>query len=90
MSPKNLLVNWNNSFPLDRVYRKKYNIAIHSEAHRDISQVDVYLDWLEDELYDDLRKEIEEGQIREQEMSQGNWLRLSNESEEALFEKLKI
>ena len=49
---KVFLVDWNNSFPLDRIWRKKYNIAFCSQQHLDVNQIDVFLDILEDRMFE--------------------------------------
>ena len=51
MTSNQFLIWWNNSFPYDRIWRKKYGIAFNSSTHREINQIDVYLDALEDKLY---------------------------------------
>lgn len=47
---KRFLIEWNNRFPLDRRFRKKYNISFNSEEHRKTNQVDMFLDLLEDSM----------------------------------------
>ena len=48
---KSFLVDWNNTYPLDRIWRKKYNIAFCSKEHLDVSQIDVFLDLFEDKMF---------------------------------------
>ena len=64
--PKKFLIWWNNNFPLDRAYRKKYNIAFNSEEHKKVNQIDVILDMIEDELFEEHLKEHKERQERYQ------------------------
>ena len=52
------IVEWNNKFPYDRVYRQKHKIAFGSEAHRSVNQIDVYRDALEDRMFQDLFEEV--------------------------------
>jgi len=60
------IVLWNNTFPYDRVYRQKHNIAFGSEEHRKVNQIDVYLDSLEDRMFKELLDEVaEEKQLAE-------------------------
>lgn len=47
---RSLVLWWNDSFPLDRAFRKKYNLSFNSEAHRSINQVDVLFEFLEDKM----------------------------------------
>lgn len=54
---RQLLIQWNNTFPYDKLFRQKYGIAFGSKIHRETNQIDVYLDILEDKLFDKYRKE---------------------------------
>ena len=49
---KNFLLEWNYKFPLDKWFRKKYNIPLFSKKHLEISQIDIALEYLEDKLYE--------------------------------------
>lgn len=51
MTLKEFIIDWNNRFPFDSIYRKKYNIAFNSQAHRSLSQIDIYFDIIEDKLF---------------------------------------
>ena len=42
---------WNVTFPLDRLWRKKYNIPWGSEKHHEITFESQVLDFIEDELF---------------------------------------
>ena len=57
---KQLLIVWNNTFPYDKLYRQKYNIPFGSEEHRKTNQIDIYLDILEDKLFEKYREEYTE------------------------------
>lgn len=87
------LIEWNNKFPLDREHRKKHNIVFGSEAHRAINQIDLYFDWLEDELFKDFLEGAREEVRREEEFKKGKWLReqeVSKDDEMDLFSKLDV
>lgn len=58
---RSLIIAWNNKFPYDRWWRQKYNVAFNSPQHRSMSQIDIYIEYLEDKLF----KEHEERMIRE-------------------------
>lgn len=47
---KAFVITWNNKFPFDKLFRKKYGIPFNSEQHRQLSQIDVYMEILEDKL----------------------------------------
>lgn len=94
MSLDELLIIWNNKFPRDRSYRKKYNIAFGSSEHRQISQIDVFLDGLEDQVYEkhmNLYKEEQEG--LDSYKKTGQFLKdsqLGDKEFDKLFDDLKV
>ena len=51
---RSFLIEWNNRFPFDRIYRKKYNIPFGCEEHLNVSQIDIYLDIAEDRMINNL------------------------------------
>lgn len=51
------IVVWSNKFPLDRWWRLKYNIPYNSFEHREISQVDIFFEWYEEQLFIELEQE---------------------------------
>lgn len=88
------MISWNNMFPKDRAYRKKYNIAFGSEKHREVNQIDVFLDALEDTLYD---KHIESYKIEKEGLETyqktGNWLKereLEGKKFDELFDAIDV
>ncbi len=48
---KSSTIDWNNRFPLDRWWRKKYNVSYLSEEHRKSTFFNQYFEYLEDESY---------------------------------------
>ena len=46
------IITWNVRFKRDREYRKKYNIPFGSREHLESNQIDMYLDLLEDKLFE--------------------------------------
>lgn len=92
---KQLLIQWNNSFPLDRVYRQKYKIPFGSEEHRRINQIDVYYDWLEDKLFQDYHQELLEDAERKEAYEKDGILNKEAEKEieeglEDVFDSLDV
>ena len=63
--PRKFLIKWNNNYPFDRRFRKKYNIAFNSEEHKDICQIDVVFDLMEDDLFEQHFNEYKKKQARE-------------------------
>lgn len=87
------IIRWNNRYPLDREYRKKYNIGFGSPQHREVNQVDIYLDWLEDQLNKEYLELAKDEIRKEKEYEKGTWLSdapVSNEKEDDLFDQIKF
>lgn len=87
------IISWNNRFPLDRRWRKKYNVSYLSEEHRKSTFFTQYFDYLEDQVFEEFYKEIdkekEELQPEYIPMS-GNWwsgLKSSKKEMEDWFNK---
>ena len=53
------IIEWDNRFPIDRWWRKKYNIAFNSSAHRESSFLDQLVEWEEDQLFDEIMNQEE-------------------------------
>ena len=75
VSSKDFLLKWNQEFPLEYWWRKKYNVSFNSSKHREVSYIDIYYEWLEEKLYqkslDDISKENE--RLKEYQTT-GKWL----------------
>jgi hypothetical protein len=86
------IILWNNTFPCDRYYRKKYNIPYNSIQHREISQIDVFFDVYEDKIFKQHSKKVAEAKEIEKEYSRGNLLNSKsiNEIDKDIFDNLKI
>lgn len=48
---KTFIIRWNNMFPIDHWYRKKYNIAFNSIKHREVNFIDMLFEYQEDLLF---------------------------------------
>lgn len=53
------VINWNTRFPIDRAWRKKYNLAFNSRSHRESNFLDQLIDLEEDKLFDEFTKREE-------------------------------
>lgn len=63
---KKFVIDWNNNFPFDRLYREKFNIAFNSPQHRELSQIDIKLFFLESYMFSKYEKDyIEESKHKE-------------------------
>lgn len=60
---KNKIVRWNNNFPLDYWWRNKYKIPYGSEAHKEMSFIDMYFEYLEDKMLKELSEKKNEQNI---------------------------
>lgn len=91
---KDLIIKWNNLFPFDRYFRKKYNIAFGSPEHRALNQIDMYIDIMEDKFFNKYFKEIEEKQKDRKDYEKtGNFLKDRKEDDQFvsdLFDDLDI
>lgn len=90
---RSFLIEFNNKFPLDREYRKKHGIPLFSEQHRNISQVDIYLEWLEDELFSEHELDMKERNRKADLYKKGEWMEKREEIEknlDELFDKLEF
>lgn len=58
---KKFIIDWNNQFPFDRLYREKFNIAFNSTQHRELNQIDIKLFFLESFMFNNYEQQyIEE------------------------------
>lgn len=56
---RSFIVQWDNRFPLDYWWRKKYNVPFGSAKHREMSFIDMYLEWEEERWINDLKNKSE-------------------------------
>ncbi len=54
---KDFVIRWNNKFPLDSWYRRKYGIAFNSQKHREVSFLDMLVEYEEEQLFKRLLEE---------------------------------
>jgi hypothetical protein len=97
MTAKQLLVWWNNSYPYDRLYREKYNIAFNSPQHRALRQIDVRLSFFEDDVFKQAAEKRKIEKEKEKRYSEGVWLERfglddpqASEKEDELFDKMQF
>ena len=63
---ENEIIAWNNRFPLDYWWRKKYRIPFGSKQHREMSHIDMYKEYLEDKM---MREKAEQMEAEEKGMT---------------------
>lgn len=82
---ESLIIWWNTEFPLDRAYRKKYNIAFNSVEHQNTNQIDVLFEQMENNFIAELElnynKKENDKIVSESKI---------NEVEQNLFDKMKF
>ena len=93
---KEMMIKWNNRFPLDHWYRKKYNIAFNSPEHREVNQIDIYWEWLEESEFNKITLRQNLLIENKEDLNKGIYLRPQKnaeqlaESERELFDALDI
>lgn len=89
-SLKSYAVRWNNLYPLDRWYRRKYNIGFGTAAHRELCQINILLEYMEEVLFKESELVHLNGIKNEKELKDGIWIKERNNTpeEERLFEGL--
>lgn len=93
---KQFVLEWNNTFPLDYWWRKKYNIPFNSKKHREVSYIDIYYEWLEEHLYEEHVKSVGEETERLRKYKEtGEWItpyvdKEQQEEEDKLFDMVDI
>lgn len=53
---EDFILKWNLDFPIDRWWRKKHGVIFNSSVHREVSFIDMFVEFLEDSLYEDLKE----------------------------------
>lgn len=56
---ENKIIKWNNQFPLDYWWRNKHNIPYGSSAHKEMSFIDMYFEYLEDRMMHEKSEEVQ-------------------------------
>ncbi len=91
---ESFIISWNSKFKYDRLWRIKYKIPFGSPQHLQVSQIDIYLDLLEDRLFDKAQAaHIQRIKDLEEYENTGNFLReekMSQEEEDKLYKKIKL
>lgn len=81
---KDYVIHWNSRFPIDRWWRKKYNVAFNSSVHRESSFIDQLIEFEEDRLFESFLKG------NEYKAGTGDWLKLQvPKTEEESIQQLR-
>lgn len=57
---QDLILRWNIDFPIDRWWRKSHGVAFNSQLHREVSFIDMFIEWQEEVIFSELNKKEEE------------------------------
>lgn len=84
---------WNKRLPIDRWYRKKYNIPFNSISHREICLADMFFEFYEFLKYNKPIKKEEEQKQEPYEKGKGNFMKEVEYTQvdiDRLFDELDI
>lgn len=54
---ESFILQWNIENPVDRWWRSKHSIAFNSSSHREISFIDMYMEFYEETIYEKALKQ---------------------------------
>ena len=60
---KKFIVRWNDLYPIDYVWRKKYNIPFGSEKHKEVDFIDMLVDFEEQIMVDKALRSDEDSEF---------------------------
>jgi hypothetical protein len=91
---KSFIINWNNRFPVDRWWRVKHGIAFNSTEHQEFCFIDMYVEFLEDRMFDEIANK-NSGKTDEEKYvpGTGNFLRkkvMTKDELQAEFDNISI
>ena len=94
-SAKDFIVKWNYLFPADKWWREKYNVPLFSEQHLSHSQIDIALEYLEEQFYSQLQDKVKLQKEKEEDYKKGKLVssleeQLTQEEKDDLFNKIKF
>lgn len=78
---KDEIIEWNNTFPVDRWWRQKYNVPYNSSKHRECDFFDQLFEYMEEKAFDKF--------YESQQYEQGDWLKEQERSPEEKIQSLQ-
>lgn len=90
---RTFIINWNNTFPLDRWWRDKYKIPFGSSAHLEANQIDIFIEYIEQKAYEDHRLQLLENDAKKERYKKDGWISVNDEVPEVSdeeFDNVKI
>ena len=84
--------NWNNKFPIDLWWRKRYGVSFGSEKHRAMTHLQMYIDYIEEQKLNTLIKEREENQINDEfeDNTKGEVVKMTKKEIDEEFDNLDL
>lgn len=87
---RSLIIEWNNEWRWDYVWRKKYGISFNSEQHRNVSPLDIRFDLLEEQI---VQNQIAQNKSREENLQHyketGKWWKSSLEAGDVTSQEIE-
>lgn len=82
MSLEGFVKRWTVLWPYDSWFRRKYKIAFNSSQHRELTQIDIKFEYIEDRLAEkEFKKYEEEKKLKDKQIKK---------NEKDLFDQIKI
>jgi hypothetical protein len=74
MGIKQFVLLWNNRYPLDRWFRKRYSVTFNSQEHRKSNLLDIYFEFLEESVFEKSNKNLSIQKQKEDRYKKNGWL----------------
>jgi hypothetical protein len=90
---RSFIITWNNTFPLDKWYREKYKIRFNSEEHRRTCQIDIYYEWLEEQVYKEYEVNLVDSMRKAEDYAKGIWIKekvVTEDENSQLFDEIDL
>jgi hypothetical protein len=88
-----LVLWWTRTFPIDKEYRRKYNIPFGSKKHKKTDIIDMLFDMTESYIFSIYIDDLREQESKENQLKAGVWLGktvLTDEEDEDLWDDINI
>lgn len=94
-SAKKFVIEWNNKYPLDHWWRKKYNVPFGSTQHKEMTFLDMLIDFEEDRMFEEYKENVAKrlsanGDENDIIFKDKNVMKMTEEEEQKEFENLDI
>lgn len=86
MTIKGFVVRWDKLWHYDLWWRQKHRIAFNSSEHREISQIDVVFEYVEDYLLNQAIDRHKEDERKNERFKKDGWISESEENKERIID----